>query len=404
MRQFGGRHAARSASDDAAGRLNFRERGGLDLPKDASVVSRLTFSYKDIYIWPNSHGKRRLSAWTSLDDLLGAIRSAADPSRLRLLAVCAQGEWTVSELVQILGQSQPRISRHLKILAEAGLLDRFREGGWVFYRRAQHGPGARLARSFCRLLPENELDLAHDRRRLEAVREARRAAAARYFDDTARQWDSERNLAVDGAEVEAVLRAIFERSRPASLLDIGTGTGRMLQVLAQSVGSGLGVDKSPDMLAVARAGLDRAELGNCQVRQADMYKLPFADNGFAAVVLHQVLHFADDPFAVLAEARRVLAPSGQLVVVDLFRHESEWLRSEKAHRRLGFALDEMSGWFDELGLEEQQPLRLDGDELSVVIWQARSTTPFDRVEPAPREPAFADAEPQHRALLRKDAA
>jgi ubiquinone/menaquinone biosynthesis C-methylase UbiE len=303
--------------------------------------------------------------------LTACLRAAADPSRLRLLAVCAQGEWTVSELVQVLGGSQPGISRHLKILAEAGLVDRFREGGWVLYRRAQGGEGARVARSLCRLLPDDDAALRLDRRRLEAVREARRAAAERYFDGRAGGWDSERDLAVDGATVEAALHRIFEAERPASLLDVGTGTGRVLQVLAPHVGFGLGVDTSRDMLAVARAGLDQREARNCQVRQGDMYQLPLPDASFAAVTLHQVLHFADDPARVLAEAARVLAPGGRLVVVDLLAHGVERLRAEKAHRRLGFAPDEMSAWLSELGFAEEPPVAMPGPELTVVLWTAR---------------------------------
>lgn len=306
-----------------------------------------------------------------LEQLLDGVRAAADPSRLRLLAICSQGEWTVSELVQILGQSQPRTSRHLKILAEAGLLDRFREGGWVFYRRAQEGGGARLARSLCRLLPDRDPALLLDQRRLEQVREARRQQAERFFDGSARAWDSERDLAVDGTMVEAALRELFVAERVASLIDIGTGTGRILQVLAGQIGYGLGIDLSHDMLAVARANLDMREARNCQVRHGDMYQLPLSDGAFAAAILHQVLHFADDPFAVLAEACRVLMPGGRLVVVDLAHHESERLREHKRHRRLGFADEEIAGWFCELGLVPEEPVRLPGPELTVVIWAAR---------------------------------
>ena len=312
-----------------------------------------------------------IQASGSLTSLLDGLRAAADPSRLRLLAICSQGEWTVSELVQILGQSQPRISRHLKILAEAGLLDRFREGGWVFYRRAQAGDGARLARSLCRLLPADDAALRLDQRRLETVREARRRQAEQFFDQRAEAWDRERALAVDPAVVETALRELFAQHRPASLLDIGTGTGRILEILAGQVGFGLGIDLSHDMLAVARANLDRREARNCQVRHGDMYQLPLPDASFAAVTLHQVLHFADDPFAALTEAARVLAQDGRLVVADLARHGVERLREQAGHRRLGFTDEEIARWFGELGLITEEPRRLAGPELTVVIWTAR---------------------------------
>ena len=314
------------------------------------------------------------------DVLLDGLRAAADPSRLRLLAICSQGEWTVSELVQILGQSQPRISRHLKILAEAGLLDRFREGGWVFYRRAQNGEGARIARSLCRLLPGDDPTMGLDQRRLEMVRESRRRQAERFFAERAEVWDSERALAVDPELVETVLRELFIEERPANLLDIGTGTGRILQLLAGQIGFGLGIDLSHDMLAVARANLDRREARNCQVRHGDMYQLALPDGSFAAATLHQVLHYADDPFAALAEAARVLAPGGRLVVIDLARHDVERLREESGHRRLGFSDEEIGRWFAELGLLPDEQRRLEGPELTVVIWTARRAVAGDSAD------------------------
>lgn len=306
-----------------------------------------------------------------LEQLLNGLRAAAEDSRLRLLAVCAQGEWTVSELTQIMGQSQPRVSRHLKLLAEAGLLERFREGSWVFYRRAQSGAGARVARSLCRLLPEADEMLGVDRRRVEAIRASRRRQAERYFDAHADEWAMGEDFTADTAEVDRLLMEAVTAGRCEKLLDVGTGTGRVLQLLAGHIGQGLGVDLSHDMLRVARTHLDRREARNCQVRHGDMYQLPVTDGDFAAVTLHQVLHFADDPQAALAEATRVLRPDGRLVIVDLFAHDSEWLRTERAHRRLGFAEREMHEWLIGLGLEVEPVKRVEGEKFVIGVWTAR---------------------------------
>ena len=252
------------------------------------------------------------------------------------------------------------------------MLDRFREGSWVFYRRAQDGDGARLARSICRLLPADESILQLDRRRLELVRVGRRRAAEAWFDHHAKDWDQER--AASPAESQAIdraLQAMFQGVSTPSLLDIGTGTGHVLQLVASRIGYGLGIDVAQDMLKVARANLDRREARNCQVRHGDMYQLPLPDASFSAITFHQVLHFADDPFAALAEARRVLAPDGRIIVVDLARHEREELRSDRQHRRLGFSDQEMSQWLGELGLTPEAPVRLPGKELTVVLWSAR---------------------------------
>ena len=331
-------------------------------------------------------------ASTPLDDLLNGLRAAAEPSRLRLLAICSHGEWTVSELVQVMAQSQPRISRHLKLLAEAGLLERFREGGWVFYRRAQSGDAARIARSLCRLLPEGDPMLALDRQRLAAIRATRRRQAERFFDERAAVWDSETDVAVEAGAVEQELLRIFGTERCHSLVDVGTGTGRILQVLAGQIGSGLGIDLSHDMLRVARANLDRREARNCQVRFGDMYQLPLADAAVQAVTLHQVLHFADDPQAALAEAARVLMPGGRLVVVDLAQHDLEWLRTEKGHRRLGFAPVEVAVWFAELGLDPAPVTRLEGEGADVCIWLARKAVrDDDRRDTAVIEPEIERA-------------
>ncbi|MGI9509069.1 MAG: ArsR/SmtB family transcription factor [Geminicoccaceae bacterium] len=306
----------------------------------------------------------------SLDHVLSGLRAAADMTRLRLLLLCARGEWTVSELMQVLGQSQPRVSRHLKLLADAGLLERIPEGSWVFYRRARKGAGARMARNLCRMLPQEDPIVMLDRQRLAAVREARRVQATRYFAERADSWDRLRSLYVDETKVDAALLTLFEGQVPSKLLDIGTGTGRILQLLAPHIGTGLGIDLSIEMLNVARANLDRISLRNCQVRQGDMYHLALDDGSFDAAVLHHVLHFADDPAAALIEAARVLRPGGRLVIVDFAPHGQEFLRRDHAHRRLGFDDDEMRGWFDGAGLAFEQPVALDGDPLTVVLWPA----------------------------------
>jgi len=310
------------------------------------------------------------AAHAPLGRLLDRLKAAADPSRLRLLAVCAEGEWTVSELVRVLGQSQPRVSRHLRILADAGLLERVPEGAWVFYRRAVEGPGAELLELLLRHLPGDDATLAADRERLQQVREQRRREVEAFFDSRALVWNSERDLGVDGARVDGALLELVREQPVRALLDVGTGTGHVLRLLAPYVDHAVGIDISRDMLKVARVELDRAGIRNAHVRQVDMYALPFPERSFDLVTFHQVLHFADDPAAALAEAARVLEPGGRLVVVDLARHGREDLRTLRRHRRLGFDDDEMNRWFRQLGLEPQAPRRLAGEDLTVVLWPA----------------------------------
>lgn len=302
----------------------------------------------------------RLGPW------LDALRAVAEPSRARLLAMCAAGEWTVSELTQVLGQSQPRVSRHLKVLADAGVLERFREGAWVFYRL---GPGT-AGRSLAALLPRAP-ELEADRKRLETVREERQRRARAYFDGQAAGWEQVRALTVADAEVDAVLLALLREGPCRRLIDIGTGTGHVLRVAAPLVETALGVDLSLDMLAVARANLEAAAVRNGQLRQGDMYQLPVDDAAFDCAVLHQVLHFAAAPEAAIREAARVLAPGGRLIVVDLASHGIERLRSDFAHRRLGFAQGEVVAWMEGAGLVPGPSRRLAGKVAATVIWQAR---------------------------------
>ena len=305
-----------------------------------------------------------------MDVLLSGLRAAAEPSRLRLLALCAHAELTVSELVQIIGQSQPRVSRHLKLLCDAGLLDRFREGTWAFYRLSERGRCAELARLLVDLIPLEDESLALDLERLEAVKRANADRAAEYFRLNATKWDEVRSLHIAEAKVEEALMSLLPDSGMADFLDIGTGTGRILELVGPRVERGVGVDVSREMLAVARANLQEAGLRNCQVRQGDMYQLPFPGESFDAAVIHQVLHFASDPAEVIAEAARAVKPGGRLVVVDFAPHGLEYLRDEQAHRRLGFDTSEVSTWFRAAGLAPGAMVELAGDPLTVCLWPA----------------------------------
>ncbi len=323
----------------------------------------------------------------SMNELLAALRAVAEPTRLRLLVLCARGELTVSELAQILGQSQPRVSRHLKLLCAAGLLDRFREGSWVFYRLSSGSAAGALSRHLVAACGEADETITLDLQRLAAIKRQRAEHAAAYFSENAARWHKIRSLYIDEREVEAALTEIIAAAAPQNLLDIGTGTGRMLEILGPRVTRALGIDQSREMLAVARVNLEQAGLANSLVRLADMYQLPLADASFDAIVIHQVLHYADRPAAAIAEAARVLIPGGTLVVVDFAPHALEFLRDEHAHRRLGFADADVEDWCRAAGLEPQPPRRLPGDPLTVVIWTAhRAPAPVEHPAAALRPP------------------
>ena len=279
-----------------------------------------------------------------MDMLLTQLRAAAEPTRLRLLALCGRGAFCVSELCVILGQSQPRLSRHLKLLAEAGLLERVPEGANVYF---QLPASAGIARLILARLPEDEALLQADRRQAARIAAERARAASLAFQRDGMEWDEMRALGLDAEAMEhAILSALPERI-PA-LLDIGTGTGRLLELLAPRTGHALGLDASREMLALARARLSERGLADrATVRQADMYRLPLADGSQDVVTLQMVLHYAEDPAAALAEAARVLKPGGTLLVADLAAHDRAELLSRYAHRWPGFDDAALAGWLGE---------------------------------------------------------
>jgi ubiquinone/menaquinone biosynthesis C-methylase UbiE/DNA-binding transcriptional ArsR family regulator len=325
----------------------------------------------------------------SFTDLHGVLKAAGETTRLRILALLAEAELTVSELTDILRQSQPRISRHLRLLAEAGLVERFREGSWAFFRLGERGT-AELARELIARLDHGDGTVARDRERLAAVRASRAAAAQAYFRAHAAEWDRIRALHAGDAAVEAAIVESLSERPFRSLLDLGTGTGRMLELFGPHIERGLGIDLSREMLSVARAHLDRAGLKNCSVRHGDIYDLSVPRDSFDVVVIHQVLHFLDDGARAIAEAARVLRPQGRLVVVDFAPHEQEFLREEHAHRRLGFAAETVHQWLAAAGLDVMFQRTLAPDDgpdgrIAVSLWLARD--PRIVVADAPREVA-----------------
>ena len=312
----------------------------------------------------------------TIDELSTMLKAAGEETRLRLLALLAEAELTVTELTEILRQSQPRISRHLRLLAESGLVVRFREGSWAFFRLPEHGDKAELARTLAALLDPDDRVMARDRERLAAVRAARATAAQAYFREHAAEWDRIRRLHAADAAVEAEIQQALADRPFRSLLDLGTGTGRMLELLGPGLERGLGIDLSLDMLALARARLDRAGLRHCSVRHGDIYDLALPRDSFDVVIVHQVLHYLDDGARALREAARVLRPQGRLLVIDFAPHELEFLRDEHAHRRLGFAEETVSQWLEQAGLDvishRSVPPEAGSDgEIAVSLWLAR---------------------------------
>jgi ubiquinone/menaquinone biosynthesis C-methylase UbiE/DNA-binding transcriptional ArsR family regulator len=330
------------------------------------------------------------SAHLPFDALNAALKAAGEETRLRVLVLLAEAELTVSDLTQILRQSQPRISRHLRLLVEAGLVERFREGTWAFFRLAERGGSAELARALVARLDPDDPVAARDRERLAAVRRARAAAAQDYFSAHAEEWDRIRKLHVADEAVEAAIREALGERPFRSLLDLGTGTGRILELFGPTVERGLGVDFSLDMLRLARARIERAGLRHCHVRQGDIYDLALPAGTFDVVVIHQVLHFLDDGARAIREAARVLAPGGRLLVVDFAPHDLEFLREEHAHRRLGFAPEVIEQWMVAAGLDVTLHRSLtpepgsDG-KIAVSLWLARD--PRVHVANATREVA-----------------
>ena len=289
-----------------------------------------------------------------MDGLLDGLKAVAEPTRLRLLALLTRAELTVTEITQVLKQSQPRVSRHLKLMVEAGLLKRFPEGTWVFYRLADDGEAAGLARAVTALMDKDDAVLAEDAARLETIRKARADEAAAYFAANAAHWDENRALHLPETAVEAAMVEMLGAAPIGTLLDLGTGTGRILEVLSPRAERAIGIDMSHEMLGIARANLERAGLSNAQVRYGNLLRLDPGALGLVpqadVAVLHHVLHFFEHPQEAVTQAARLLNGGGRILIADFAPHGLEHLRENHAHRRLGFSDREVAGWAEAAGL------------------------------------------------------
>jgi ArsR family transcriptional regulator len=303
-----------------------------------------------------------------MDTLLTALRACAEPTRLRLLALTAQSAYCVVELTDILGQSQPRLSRHLRLLCDAGLLERAREGSNVWFSLPA-GPPGDLVRMLLREVPENDPLLQADRRQAARVLAERARVASDNFHRQGADWDEMRALGLPAADVEAALLRLLPSGNLGRLLDIGTGTGRLLEILAPRVSAALGIDASRSMLALARERLARQGLFHCTVRLADMYRLPLPENSFDLCVMQMVLHYAESPADVLAEAARMLRPGGRLVVIDLAAHHTPEITARLAHRWPGFSDADLQPLLEGAGFTAADSLTVDA-AMPIRLWCA----------------------------------
>jgi SAM-dependent methyltransferase len=309
-----------------------------------------------------------------MDQVLDILRAAGEPSRLRILAILDHGELTIGELTYVLRQSQPRVSRHVRLLADAGLLHRYPEGSWVFCRLERRGEVGTLLSQILQHVAGGAGVMQADLARLNDIRQERQSRASQYFTDNASNWSDVQALYVPETEIETRMVEHFPALAVECLLDLGTGTGRMLECFGARAEEAIGFDLNTQMLALARARISEAGLVNCQVRQGDIAALSVPSASADLVILHQVMHFLDNPELVMREAGRVLRTGGRLLIADFASHSKEWLRDEHAHRRLGFSNDEIAEWLElnDLALlhTEHMVNKSVRDGLEVVLWVA----------------------------------
>ena len=303
-----------------------------------------------------------------MEHLIKALKAAGEPTRLRILAALSQYELTVTELVSLLNQSQPRVSRHLKLLLEAGLVSRFQEGSWVFQRLNE----SKLTAQITAMIDLGDPTLKQDSERLGRIKVENARRATDYFAANAGDWDQVRTMVGSDEKIESAMRKTVGNRVFGNMIDMGTGTGRIVEIFADRAAKITGYDSSQEMLKLARTKFEQAGLSHCQARLGDITALPATSGSADLITIHQVLHYLDSPFAVIEEAKRLLSPGGLILVVDFAKHQHEFLRTEHAHRRLGFADSEVQFWCDnnELDLKHSQEITHNDshDGLDVMLW------------------------------------
>jgi ArsR family transcriptional regulator len=312
----------------------------------------------------------------ALNAMVDTLKAAAESSRLRILILLSRGDLTVSDVTEVLTQSQPRVSRHLKLLLDAELIERYQEGSWAYFRLSDSEAAREFVGSVVARIDVSDPVVSRDLERLVAVKKRREQRAAEYFSANAASWDRIRSLHVPDQAVEAAMLKLVGDQPFQAMADLGTGTGRLLELFAPLYRRGVGIDLSREMLSVARSNLDRAEVTNAQVRQGDLYSPPVERNSFDLVTMHQVLHYLEEPGHAIAEAARLLRPSGRLLIVDFAPHGLEFLRDEHAHVKLGFSDRQIEEWLAEAELELVEKRDFDrraaaAPGLTVKLWFAR---------------------------------
>ena len=303
-----------------------------------------------------------------MDILLNGLKAAAEPTRLRIIALCAHADLTVSEICQILGQSQPRVSRHLKLLIESKILENHREASWVYYRLNNSPNAPDLGHVIADMIPAEDKTLTQDLQNLEEVRQSRADKAAEYEQSNSQALKAMRDLYAENSAIEdAIADAIPDNAN--SLLDLGTGTGRILEMIADRITYGVGIDMSPEMLTIARHTLESKGLRNCTVQHGDVTRLQL-DEQFDAIVGHMILQYADTPDKLIRNAVSHLNDGGTLVIVD-FAPYSDTVAETIGQNHKGFSNDDIQGFFAKAGLTPQKSQLIKGKKLDVFVWSAK---------------------------------